>query len=242
MIRYDICDDEVRALQETKKLIDAFMRNHHAGEPYTVDLFSYGHVLQNQILATSPFDIYLLDVEMPGQKNGLELAREIRQSEPDALILLLTSHLKYAIEGYKVRALRYVPKMRMEETLPEALEDAFRLAKAREATYLTLYHYTDAVRIPYHEIMYVHRVLRSLEIVTNRMGVIRDNHGLQELMDQLHDERFIRIERSYFVNIDYVLQVSGAELILKNGERLPISRKLMAQVKGRILALWGTAV
>ena len=72
--------------------------------------------------------------------------------------------------------------------------------------------------------------------------MIRDNHGLQELMDQLHDERFIRIERSYFVNIDYVLQVSGAELILKNGERLPISRKLMAQVKGRILALWGTAV
>ena len=105
--------------------------------------------------------------------------------------------------------------------MPEALEDAFCLAKAREATYLTLYHYTDAVRIPYHEIMYVHRVLRSLEIVTNRMGVIRDNHGLQELMDQLHDERFIRIERSYFVNIDYVLQVSGAELILKNGERLP---------------------
>lgn len=90
--------------------------------------------------------------------------------------------------------------------------------------------------------MYVHRVLRSLEIVTNHMGTIRDNHGLQELMEQLHDDRFIRVERSYFVNIDFVLQVSGAELILKNGERLPISRKLLAQVKGRILSLWGAAV
>ncbi len=61
-------------------------------------------------------------------------------------------------------------------------------------------------------------------------------------MEQLHDDRFIRVERSYFVNIDFVLQVSGAELILKNGERLPISRKLLAQVKGRILSLWGAAV
>lgn len=242
VIRYAICDDEARALQETKNLIDTFMRNYHAGEPYTVEQFSRGSILQNQILDGSPFDIYLLDVEMPGQKNGLELAREIRQSEPEALILLLTSHVKYAIEGYKVRALRYVPKMRMEETLPEALEDAYRLAKEQQASCLTLYHYTDAVRIPYHEIMYVHRVLRSLEIVTNHMGTIRDNHGLQELMEQLHDDRFIRVERSYFVNIDFVLQVSGAELILKNGERLPISRKLLAQVKGRILSLWGAAV
>ena len=69
------------------------------------------------------YDVYILDVEMPEQ-NGLEVAKHIRQFQPNAALLFLSSHLNYATEGYKVQALRYVPKLDLENALPEALEQA----------------------------------------------------------------------------------------------------------------------
>ena len=105
--------------------------------------------------------------------------------------------------------------------------------------FLTVRRYSDMMRIPYQEIVYVHHVLRTSEIATLNLGIIKDNRGLKEIHGQLGDERFIYIDRSTFVNLDHIRQIKGSEVILRNSEHLPISRQMLTKVKYTINRMWG---
>ena len=59
--------------------------------------------------ATGQFDIIILDIEMDGM-NGLEAAERIRRKDEDVLLMFLTSHSEFAIDGYAVNAYRYMLK------------------------------------------------------------------------------------------------------------------------------------
>lgn len=74
---------------------------------------------------------------------------------------------------------------------------------------------------------------------TSNQGVIKDNRGIKELFDILNDPRFIFVDRSYFVNLDYAKELCGNSIIMLNGEALPVSRPMMPKVKEAILSLWG---
>ena len=55
------------------------------------------------------FDIIILDIEMGGV-NGLEVAERIRRSDENAMLIFLTGHSEFAIDGYTVNAYRYMLK------------------------------------------------------------------------------------------------------------------------------------
>ena len=63
------------------------------------------------------FDIYLLDIEMPDY-SGFQLAAAIRDVSLEAVIIFVTSHIEYAIDGYRYSAFRYIPKSKIQELLP----------------------------------------------------------------------------------------------------------------------------
>lgn len=107
-----------------------------------------------------------------------------------------------------------------------------------ESGYLVVPHYTDALRIPYNEILYVQHILRSSQIYTLRQGVIKDNRGLKTIYSVIGDKRFIYIDRSTFVNIDFIRELKGNEIILRTGESLAISRPMLANVKETIVRMW----
>lgn len=171
--------------------------------------------------------------------NGMELAQQIRTYLPASIIIFLTSHSEFSLEGYKFGVLRYIPKLDLSRRLPEALAAAQKEFSKLETSFLTVRHYTDVMRIPYQEIVYVRHVLRNSQIITLNLGMMKDNRGLKAIHEQLNDERFIYIDRSTFVNLDHVRQIKGSEVILRNMERLPISRQMLAKVKYAINCMWG---
>lgn len=193
--------------------------------------------LSSVIDAGDSHDVFSLDVEMP-KVDGFQLADKIRNKLPAAIIVFLTSHSELAPDGYKFRALRYVSKLVLSQKLPEALEAVQKEFSALESGYLVVPHYTDALRIPYNEILYVQHILRSSQIYTLRQGVIKDNRGLKTIYSVIGDKRFIYIDRSTFVNIDFIRELKGNEIILRTGESLAISRPMLANVKETIVRMW----
>ena len=55
----------------------------------------------------------------------------------------------------------------------------------------------------------------------------------------MDDPRFQYIERGCFVNLDHVAGISGKEVCLKSGERLPASSAQLAKVREELFGLWG---
>ena len=238
MLRIALCDDDPNFMHELhQKIMKWYQESGYSGN-ISVSEFSDSAYLARTIRSGSGFDLFVIDIEMP-ELSGMELAPQIRTYMPAAIIIFLTSHSEFSLEGYKFGVLRYIPKLDLDRRLPEALAAAKEEFSKSENSFLTVRHYSDVMRIPYQEIIYVRHVLRSSQIVTLSLGMMKDNRGLKAIHEQLNDNRFIYIDRSTFVNLDHVRQIKGSEIILRNMERLPISRQMLTKVKYTINCMWG---
>lgn len=242
MIKLAICDDDAFFLKKAKKLVFEFIQTHT--EVVQIEIFEFvnPHMLYDDITDGDSYDIFLLDIEMP-KLNGITLAQQIKELLPKAVVILLTSHAEfsYAQAGYTAQALRYVTKMNMDETLPEALNAAIKAVPYTYESYLTITHYRDSTRILYSDIIYVERVGRQLEIhvSSKHQTIYKESCGLNDLLRKISDSRFILIGRSCFINIDYVLSITNSEIVMKNGEKLPVSKKMLPGLKDLFFRLWG---
>lgn len=237
MIRIALCDDNKEDMLQLHQKIIEWYRENSKNQSVSITEYSDSVYLSSVIDAGDSHDVFFLDVEMP-KVDGFQLADKIRNKLPAAIIVFLTSHSELAPDGYKFRALRYVSKLVLSQKLPEALEAVQKEFSALESGYLVVPHYTDALRIPYNEILYVQHILRSSQIYTLRQGVIKDNRGLNIIYSVIGDKRFIYIDRSTFVNIDFIRELKGNEIILRTGESLAISRPMLANVKETIVRMW----
>ena len=237
MIRIALCDDNKEDMLQLHQKIIEWYRENSKNQSVSITEYSDSVYLSSVIDAGDSHDVFFLDVEMP-KVDGFQLADKIRNKLPAAIIVFLTSHSELAPDGYKFRALRYVSKLVLSQKLPEALEAVQKEFSALESGYLVVPHYTDALRIPYNEILYVQHILRSSQIYTLRQGVIKDNRGLKTIYSVIGDKRFIYIDRSTFENIDFIRELKGNEIILRTGESLAISRPMLANVKETIVRMW----
>ena len=237
MIRIALCDDNKEDMLQLHQKIIEWYRENSKNQSVSITEYSDSVYLSSVIDAGDSHDVFFLDVEMP-KVDGFQLADKIRNKLPAAIIVFLTSHSELAPDGYKFRALRFVSKLVLSQKLPEALEVVQKEFSALESGYLVVPHYTDALRIPYNEILYVQHILRSSQIYTLRQGVIKDSRGLKTIYSVIGDKRFIYIDRSTFVNIDFIRELKGNEIILRTGESLAISRPMLANVKETIVRMW----
>ncbi len=236
MTKIAIVDDSQELLDKVKCLVKSYMGT--AGRLFRVWCCTNPAALVSSILDGDRFDIYILDVDMP-ESNGIEVARAIRKYQPVAAVIFLTSYLEYATNGYTVHALRYILKHNMATELPEAIKEALRSLDDANSACLMVSHYNNITRILHKDIMYVRKEHRSLQIFTTEQGVVSDSRGIKEVFDLLHNPAFAFIERSCFINLNFARAMEGCWMVMKQGERLPISRPMLPKVKDTIMRLWG---
>lgn len=236
MINVAICDDDKNDVEKIKAELISYSKK--KGVNFSVSAFLKPELLEFELSEGLISDIYILDVSMPG-KNGFMLADEIRKHTQTSVIMFLTSHDDLAINGYKSKALRYIIKMNLSTDIEEALDSAVKEISNADYNTLTIQKYSDIWRIPYKDIISVARISRQLLITTNSFGELYDNRGLTQLYNTLNDSRFIFIDRSCFINVDYISQIVGYSLKLKNGQILSISRRAIQVVKQLMLDRWG---
>lgn len=235
MIHINICDDSQQDIDVLKSELEKYEVKKHIR--FDVSAFLKPELLSYELQDNKLADIYILDVSMPGI-NGFELADEIRKYTETAVIIFLTSMESQATMGYKSRALRYVLKLNIEWDLEEALDSAVAQIKKPDDKIITIRRYSEYWRVPYRDIVCVRRLSRQLVITTESQGELTDNRGITEFYNILDDNRFLFVDRGCFVNVDYISQLSGYELKLKNGKILQISRRCLQGVKKFLLEHW----
>lgn len=235
MIRVALCDDDSHFLERLHQSVDLWFTEHQIVSSCTEYLSA--KALWNSI-ETTGFDIFFLDIEMP-EIDGMELARQIREALPDSVIIFLTSHDEFAPDGYRVQALRYLSKLTWKQYLSEALSAAMEQQEKQPTGSLAVSHYGNIHRILYRDILYIRHISRYCQIVTKAGKTIQDERGIKRLFEIIEDERFIFIDRGAFINLDYIQKIENGEAVMINGDSLPISRRLLPQVKLTINRYYG---
>lgn len=239
MLQLAICDDEPGFLEKAEKAILEFNQAHKDSASFQVTKYVSPKLLYEDVQEGKTFDVFLLDMEMK-EMNGIDLAMRIRETNSLAVIVFLSSHTEFQFtqEGYKVQALRYVSKLTMETTLPEALEASIQMQERMKPRYFVFTHYRETVRIPLHELIYIQKVKRMAELHTEKQGEYQVKRPLRDIFAELNDIRFAFVDQSCIVNLDRVIQLVDSEVTLTNGVRLPVSRKMLPVLKSSMLRLW----
>lgn len=232
-----VCDDQAEELESLTNLLRFWQEEHKTALRYQA-FRSAAELLD--AAEKERFTLYLLDIMMPGT-NGMAAAREIRAFDDTAGIVFLTSSAGFAYESYGVRALDYLLKPVRAETLFPIL-DRLSLREQRPREGLTLKCGSTLVRVPFSQLAYV-------EIMNKRLyfhltdGQLREVSGsLREYEDLLLTRpEFLRVGRSYIVNILQIQELSPAGISTFSGKHIPIPRRLYSQIQTDYMKLLFTA-
>lgn len=235
MIHIALCDDDPLFLQRLHQTVNQWFTEHKI--LFTCCDYLSGNDLSDTCRTTC-FDLFFLDIEMP-ETNGMQLAKNIREMLPDSIIIFLTSHDEYAPEGYHVQALRYLSKLTWKNHLDEALQAAVSQLEKRDRGALCVSHYGNIQRIPYNDILYVRHLSRYSQIVTKTGKMIQDDRGIKKLFEIMGNRQFLFIDRGTFINLDHIQKIENRQALMADGALLPISRRLISQVKLSINRYYG---
>lgn len=221
MYKIAICDDEQHIREEIHNMLDRYASDN--GRDFQYALFDSAAALLRNYRAD--FDILFLDISMKGL-DGMEAAREIRRQDERVCIIFVTSMQQYAIQGYSVRAFGFITKPMNYQELSMELDCALRNIDATRLrdTSITLRSGTQVDRLTVSEIMYCE--VRNHTVGVHLCSSIRIyRYSMKELEQMLEQYGFFRPHSAYLVNHAAIAQVLRTQLVLKNGEEIPIAQQ-----------------
>lgn len=166
-------------------------------------------------------DLLLLDIEMTGM-DGVTLAKRIRAENETVSIVFVTGYSDYIAEGYDVAALHYLMKPVRPEKLTEVLNRAME-RRRREERSLTLKTADETLRLPLRRILYL-EAARNYVTVREEGGAVHSVRSTLREFEALLDDRFLRVGRSFIVNLTKLSGVTRKELRFSDGAALPLPR------------------
>ncbi|MCM1057096.1 MAG: LytTR family DNA-binding domain-containing protein [Firmicutes bacterium] len=224
-----ICDDDAKQREYLAEIVGAWAgKNHCLAEVRQYPtaeafLFEYGE--------KKDFDILLLDVEMPGM-NGTALAKEVRRDNKAVQIVFITGFYEYFSDGFDVSALHYLIKPVGREKLFPVLDRAVDNLSSCQRSVLISTPEAE-VKIPLTDILYV-EAENVYVVVHTSGGNYRTRCALVKFAEQL-DETFFKVHRSYVVGLKDIIKITRAEIIMSNGDSVPISRGMYDQVHAALV-------
>jgi len=99
MLKIAVCDDEQSYLHDLTRLLDEYGAAQGIGLAATA--FSLPFDLLERVESGAEFDLYLLDVYMPGM-TGIELASQLRRIGIETPVVFLTTSKEHALEAFGV--------------------------------------------------------------------------------------------------------------------------------------------
>lgn len=207
------------------------------------------------LLASTPVDLVLLDIHMPGL-DGLGLAARLQRLQPAPAVIFVTAHAEHALQAFELAAVDYLTKPVRRERLAEALRRAVtRLGRAApqvpeappaDQPMLVVSDRGRVLRIPLPEVVYLRAEMKYVTLHTRSHSYVLDD-SLGELEERLGDA-VIRTHRSFLVAKAAVRALERRALadedggegwavqVAPQGDWLPVSRRQVAAVREALAA------
>lgn len=236
MLRIIICDDDKLFLRNISDKIESVLQRNGI----SAKIHSYSRRDEIGLPILKSCDIAFLDIDFGDNRyTGLDIARSIRQYRNDSVIIFVSNYIEYAPEGYEVHAFRYMLKKDLNEKLAEYLLSAADCLK-RTNRVLKIKTYGEIIDLLIAEIQYIESNKRmvSIHIQKGRETKIYTYYAsISDLETELEMLGFLRIHKSFLINMNYIKKLQSNGVILTNGTTLRVSTRKYPELKRKYL-LW----
>jgi len=170
-------------------------------------------------LASSDVDLVFIDIQMP-DFTGIEFTRSMLKGPK---VIFTTAYEKYALEGFKLDVVDYLLKPFSYEEFLKAVHKAERLIKLERALpekieanseFLFLKSDYKIKRINFDDIMYIEGLKEYVKVYTrDDPNPILSLASLKLLETKLPPEKFMRVHRSFIVNLQRIDTIARSRII-----------------------------
>lgn len=234
MLQIVLCDDNSDELSNILQLLNQYKSVKHINCEYTV--FSNGFELTSDLNKGNRYDIYCLDIIMPGF-SGIDVAKEIRNFDKTAPILFFTSSPEFALESYSVKAVNYVLKPISEEKLFFTFDDLLEQVEAKKDENAIVVKSNDGLqKILISNIVFAEVIGRNVMYHLISEKVIKCSDSFSTVCNNLLKYGcFIKTHRSYIVNMQYIDTIESHQVILQTLDSVPIAQGKAKEIKQQYL-------
>ena len=224
-----ICDDQKNELEIIKKIVSEYA-NAHPDLLIKISCYLNPLDMLDGISKNGVPDIALLDICMPGIL-GTEIAKELKtKSEDNTDIIFLTTSPDFAVEAFALHVNDYLTKPFTKERLTDTLERIIEKRKRR--LFVSVTSGREIHRIDLYQVLYMESKNHNVEIYLKSGKNIKTHTTLADMKSLFDDVKgFITVGASYIVNLRCVQSILQTELIMINGQNIPVPRRLRNDVK-----------
>lgn len=233
MIRCIIVDDEPLAVAQLEKYVERV--------PFLVNVGSCSSAAEAmELLSAVNVDAMFVDINMP-DIDGVQLVRSLAHPP---MVVFTTAYSEYAIEGFRLDAIDYLLK-------PIAFDSFLKAANKLKLIYgikNPAQHIAEQVDTVVNDCLYVksdYRMLRVpvgsikyIESMSEYVRIFVDDSAkpivsllsMKKIEENLPAGMFMRVHRSYLVNLNKVKEVSKMRIVYDDGVYVPIGEMYKEQL------------
>ncbi|MEG2273453.1 MAG: LytTR family DNA-binding domain-containing protein, partial [Acinetobacter sp.] len=224
MMNVVICDDEIYDQEALLQAAHDWMKTSSHQDVHFVTYTSSEDFLEAWEKGLS-VDLLFLDIQIPGEMNGMRLAQRIRQKDQNILIVFVTNYDHYIYDGYAVNALRYLQKPISNEDMAICMDIAYRHASFLTKEGIKVDTKDESLVLKFSEIVYIEACLHYLRLfLDTSQAPLEIRAHLQDFVSQLPARLFIQCHRSYVVNLEHIRRLTKSSVTLSNQQIIPVSQ------------------
>lgn len=217
-----ICDDREDDRSALKALLET------CGHDFEIKEYGSGEELYADMGYIRECGIVFLDINMDGM-DGLEAARKIKAECPKVHIVLVTAYMNYALDGYKVKASRFLLKDDLVQTLQECVDDI--LKEIRQEERVVEFCFVEGnVRLKVDDIIYI-ETSKHKNVFYTQGQTFSIYKKMDELEEDLKGMGFVRIHQSFLINMKCIEKISSYVMILTTGKEISVPKSRYPEVK-----------
>lgn len=229
MLKIAICDDEKMFCDSAERMLKLYMEE--KAMPFQADVFNVPSELLDMTEKGTIYDIYLLDIYMPGV-TGMSIATELRSRGVKSPIIFLTSSTDHALEAFGVDATHYLLKPYTEDSFYVGMDKAMQSIASHKNDSMILKVDNDYRSIPVSKLIYCEAEdkYQRLYLENGEKLLIRiSGTELYKLLSEF--ESFYHCGRAHIINLNHISRVTQSGAVFKSGMQLSLPHTVLAGLK-----------
>lgn len=220
-----IVDDEAIIAEHLKMILQSNGYSH----------IKLAHDKEKALAALQSFepDLVLLDIRMKNPDDGIEIAAYI-QANNKVPFIFITAHSDTQVlnKALEQKPSGYITKPFNEANVYAAINIALTNLESKEGDVLIVKDGFDLVKLDIHSILYVQSEGNYIDVYSES-GKKSFRYSLDWFLQQVPEKQFMRIHRSYVINLIKISKISGSHAMIHD-LALPVSRKSMPGLRSRV--------
>ena len=229
VLKIAICDDEKQFRETAEYMLKQYMEEKEI--PFESDTFDVPSELLDTLDSGIIYDVYLLDIYMPGV-TGMSIATELRSRGVKSPVIFLTSSTDHALEAFGVDATHYLLKPYTKENFYTGMTKAVQSISSHKEDSIVLKVDNEYRSIPLAKIIYCEAEDKYQRFYLEKDEKLLVRISGTELYKQLSGfDLFYRCGRAHIINLDHISRITPNGVAFKNGVLLKLPHTVLVDLR-----------